>query len=171
MDQKNKLMNHEEWKLEADMQDQISELQNNFYEATNSATYIDYSESSIKLSEENLGAVDVSSGGSLRFNEGKPQFSHLSPSFVLEMMKTMTTSNKKYPYLNYTKKQNVRTASDSLMRHFLSFQDGADIDSESLCHHLAHVAVNAMIMFENLQDYGDEVDDRYAKYKAKVQND
>lgn len=114
---------------------------------------------------------DVSEGGSLRFNKGKPQFSHLSPHFIQEMMKVMTAANKKYPYLNYTKRQDVRTASDSLMRHFLSFQQGEDLDNESLCHHLAHVATNAMIIFQNLKDFGDEVDNRYEVELKKVQEE
>ena len=113
---------------------------------------------------------EVSSGGALRYNSGKPQFSHLSPDFIMEMMKGMTAANEKYPYLNYTKKQDVRTAADSLMRHFLKFQQGMDIDEELNTHHLALVAINAMIMFQNLQDFGDEVDNRYSKEKDNVQN-
>ena len=112
----------------------------------------------------------VSDGGSLRYNEGKPEFSHLSPQFIMEMMKTMTKSNEKYPYLNYAKAQDVKTASDSLMRHFLKFQLGDDLDEESGCHHLAHLAVNAMIIFQNLHDFGDKVDNRYDVAKKKVQN-
>lgn len=112
-----------------------------------------------------------SSGGSLRFNEGKPQFSHLSPHFIEEMMKVMTSANKKYPYLNYSKKQDVRTASDSLMRHFLAFQKGEDLDQESGQHHLAHVATNAMIIFQNLKDFGEEIDTRYEKELKKIQDE
>lgn len=115
--------------------------------------------------------VSVSEGGSLRYNKGKPEFSHLSPEFILEMMKTMTKSNEKYPYLNYTKKQDVKTASDSLMRHYLEFQLGNDLDNDTNCHHLAHLAVNAMIIFQNLKDYGEEVDNRYMKAKERVQNE
>lgn len=113
--------------------------------------------------------MEVSKGGALRYNKGKPQFSHLSPYFIMEMMKGMTAANQKYPYLNYTKKQDVRTAADSLMRHFLKFQQGMDVDEELNTHHLALVAINAMIMFQNLQDFGDEVDNRYSKAKDEVQ--
>lgn len=113
--------------------------------------------------------AEVSSGGALRYNKGKPQFSHLSPDFILEMMKGMTKANEKYAYLNYTKAQDVRTAADSLMRHFLKFQQGQDVDAELNTHHLALVAINAMIMYQNLLDFGDEVDNRYSKEKNKVQ--
>lgn len=115
--------------------------------------------------------AEKSSGGALRYNKGKPQFSHLSPDFIMEMMKGMTAANEKYSYLNYAMKQDVRTAADSLMRHFLKFQQGMDIDEELNTHHLALVAINAMIMFQNLQDFGDEVDNRYSKEKDRVQND
>lgn len=126
---------------------------------------VDFSDAIWKSSPE----VTVSSGGALRYNKGKPQFSHLSPDFILEMMKGMTKANEKYSYLNYTRKQDVRTAADSLMRHFLKFQQGMDIDEELNTHHLALVAINAMIMFQNLQDFGDEVDNRYSKEKERVQ--
>jgi len=130
---------------------------------------INFDESEIELVD--LGKkAEVSSGGALRYNKGKPQFSHLSPDFIMEMMKGMTAANEKYPYLNYTKAQDVRTAADSLMRHFLKFQQGMDIDEELNTHHLALVAINAMIMFQNLSDFGDEVDNRYSKEKDKVQN-
>ncbi len=114
---------------------------------------------------------EVSQGGSLRYNKGKPQFSNLSPHFILEMMKGMTAANDKYPYLNYTKKMDVRTASDSLMRHFLKFQQGHDIDEELGTHHMALVAINAMIIYQNLLDFGDKVDSRYQKEKERVQGE
>lgn len=127
-----------------------------------------FSEDQLQLVEEIEKATE-SEGGALRYNKGKPQFSHLSPDFILEMMKGMTKANEKYPYLNYAKAQDVRTAADSLMRHFLKFQQGDDIDQELDTHHLALVAVNAMIMYQNLMDFGDEVDNRYSKEKDKVQ--
>lgn len=130
-------------------------------------SYTSFWESELELVEE----ANVSSGGSLRYNKGKPEFSHLSPDFILEMMKGMTAANEKYSYLNYTMKQNVRTAADSLMRHFLKFQQGQDVDDELNTHHLALVAINAMIMYQNLLDFGDEVDNRYSKAKEKVQNE
>lgn len=133
------------------------------FEVTNE----NFSDLLLKSAEE---ALEISKGGALRYNSGKPQFSHLSPDFIMEMMKGMTAANEKYPYLNYTKRQDVRTASDSLMRHFLKFQQGLDIDEELDTHHLALVAINAMIIFQNLQDFGDEVDNRYEKEKSKVQN-
>lgn len=120
---------------------------------------------------EALADAEVSEGGSLRYNKGKPQFSHLSPDFILEMMTAMTKANEKYGYLNWTKSQEVRTASDSLMRHFLKFQQGADIDEELGVHHLALVAVNAMIIFQNLADFGDKVDNRFSKAKSEAQGE
>jgi hypothetical protein len=139
----------------------------------NNSSLLELSEDEVELvtlavAESNQEA-EVSSGGALRYNKGKSQFSHLSPDFIMEMMKGMTAANEKYPYLNYTKRQNVRTAADSLMRHFLKFQQGMDTDEELNTHHLALVAINAMIMYQNLQDFGDEVDDRYSKEKEKVQ--
>lgn len=111
----------------------------------------------------------VSEGGSLRYNKGKPEFSHLSPEFIKDMMGLMTKSADKYGYLNWTKAQDLRTASDSLMRHFLSFLEGQDLDEESQMSHLTHIAVNAMIMWQNYKDFGDEVDNRFNKSKQELE--
>lgn len=125
----------------------------------------------VTVGAEVTADAEVSSGGALRYNKGKPQFSHLSPDFIMEMMTAMTKANDKYGYLNWAKAQEVRTASDSLMRHFLKFQQGADVDEELGVHHLALVAVNAMIIFQNLQDFGDKVDNRFSKAKDEVQGE
>lgn len=114
--------------------------------------------------------VSVSGGGSLRYNKGKPEFSHLSPDFIMDMMGLMTKSAEKYSYLNWTSKQDLRTASDSLMRHLLKFLQGENIDDESLYSHLTHIAVNAMIMWQNHKDFGDEVDNRFNKSKEEINN-
>lgn len=114
--------------------------------------------------------VSVSSGGSLRYNTGKPEFSHLSPDFVLAMAELMTKSAEKYSRQNWLMKQDLRTASDSLFRHFQAFTSGQDNDvGGSEMSHLIHIAVNAMIMWENYRLYGNEVDNRFYKtIKGKV---
>lgn len=108
--------------------------------------------------------VEVSSGGSLRYNTGKPQFSHLSPDFIMEMANLMTKSAEKYSRQNWLRKQDIRTAADSLFRHYSAFMSGQDNDEGgSEMSHLLHIAVNAMIMWENYRMYGKEVDNRFYK--------
>lgn len=113
-----------------------------------------------KIDKEN---VSVSEGGSLRYNKGKPEFSHLSPKFILAMADLMTKSAEKYSRQNWLMKQDIRTASDSLFRHFTSFMSGEDNDNDSGKSHLLHLAVNAMIMWENYEQFGEEVDNRFYK--------
>lgn len=105
--------------------------------------------------------VSVSEGGSLRYNKGKPEFSHLSPDFIMDMMGLMTKSAEKYSFHNWRQKQDLRTASDSLMRHLMKFLQSEDIDDESGYSHLTHIAVNAMIMWQNYKEHGKEVDNRF----------
>jgi len=114
--------------------------------------------------------ASVSEGGSLRYNKGKPEFSHLSPDFIMGMTTLMTKSAEKYSRQNWICKQDLRTASDSLFRHFTSFISGQDNDEDgSEMSHLLHIAVNAMIMWENYKQFGDEVDNRFYKtMKEKV---
>ncbi len=116
------------------------------------------------VGHEDEGDAEVSSGGSLRYNTGKPQFSHLSPDFIMEMANLMTKSAEKYSRQNWLRKQDIRTAADSLFRHYSAFMSGQDNDEGgSEMSHLLHIAVNAMIMWENYRMYGKEVDNRFYK--------
>ena len=111
-----------------------------------------------------ISKTQINDGGSLRYNEGKPEFSHLSPQFILKMSELMTKSAEKYTRQNWLMKQDLRTASDSMFRHFTSFMSGQDNDEGgSEMSHLLHIAVNAMIMWENYEQYGEDVDNRFYK--------
>ena len=132
----------------------------------NSNRYSSYSKSSIanvntKPEAQNSPSesVHVSPNGSLRYNKGKPEMSHLNPQFLLDMANLMTASANKYGKFNYAKGQYYSTAYDSLQRHALQFMSGEDNDKESGYSHLTHIALNAMIMWCT-QQYYPELDDR-----------
>ena len=111
----------------------------------------------------------ISPTGSIRKNSGKPCMSHIEPSFLLEMAKVMTVSAEKYEKYNYAG-QYYSTAYDSMMRHIHAFMDGESIDKDGTeCSHLAHIAINAMIMYVSekyyVKDYP-ELDDRFKTLKG-----
>jgi Domain of unknown function (DUF5664) len=102
--------------------------------------------------------------GSLRFNTGKPQTNEIDPSFILGMGEVLTRSRSKYPAFNWQKDTPFSVPYDSAMRHLMAFQAGDDIDKESQCHHLLHVATNIMFLYYHYNNKS-ENDDRGFKNK------
>lgn len=68
----------------------------------------------------------------------------------------------KYETFNFLKGLSVLDNMDSLHRHLDKFidPDQSDIDEESGCHHLAHVAWNALVTLYFIKTRPD-LDDRY----------
>lgn len=116
---------------------------------------------------DKFGEVHESPNGSKRYNEGKPEFHHLSPEFLMEMMDLMTKSADKYGDLNWALGQKLTTPLNSMMRHYLYFSMCKDTDKESGKSHLLHIAANAMIAWYSLENYP-ELDDRFLKRLEKL---
>lgn len=107
-----------------------------------------------------LPSVEASSTGSLRFNTGKPQTSELSPKFLLDMGAVLEKSRAKYPRGNWAKGNDFSVPYDSMMRHILAWQSGEAIDPESGQSHLAHAALNLMMLHfyeENFPQFDDRI--------------
>ena len=84
--------------------------------------------------------------GSLRYNTGKPQTNEISPKFLLAMGQVLEKARAKYPRGNWEKGNSYSVPYDSLMRHLLAWQSGEATDSESGLSHLAHAALNLMML-------------------------
>ena len=110
-----------------------------------------------------FGKAQVSSTGSLRYNEGKPEMSQLDPNFIMELADLLTVSAKKYGKYNWALGQKYSTVLDSLDRHIHKFKIGEDLDTESKRSHLIHAAANIMILWNSWKKESDELDDRYFK--------
>lgn len=84
----------------------------------------------------------------LRFNEGKPQLSYvLSARYAVEgIAKVMEYGATKYDRDNWKAGLSAENCIDSLLRHLTKYLDGEEYDDESLCHHLDHVATNALFL-------------------------
>jgi hypothetical protein len=104
--------------------------------------------------------------GSLRYNSNKPQCNEISPKFLLDMGAVLEKSRAKYPRGNWEKGNNYSVPYDSLMRHLLSWQSGERYDSESGLSHLAHAALNLMMLHYYEENYP-EFDDRIFKKDKK----
>lgn len=105
--------------------------------------------------------VNKSKTGSLRYNDGKPEFSQLDPRFILALSDMMTKSAKKYGKYNWALGQEYHTPFDSCMRHLLKWSSGEDKDSESGMDHLMHAAANIMIMWTSCQKKDKDLDTRF----------
>ena len=81
-----------------------------------------------------------------RHNQGKPKISMISSEFLLELTKVLEYGAKKYSRDNWKKGLPYTEVIDSLTRHLLAFKDGEDIDDESKCLHLGHIAANTMFL-------------------------
>ena len=119
-----------------------------------------------KCQDEKKVEAQQSSTGSLRYNTGKPQLNEISPQFLLDMGKVLEKSRQKYPRGNWEKGNNYSVPFDSLMRHLLAWQSGESVDKESGESHLAHIALNLMMLHYYEMNYP-EFDDRIFKKKEK----
>lgn len=104
--------------------------------------------------------MSLSSTGSERKNEGKPQTHHIDPEFILGMAKVLTLGSKKYSSYNWAKGNNLTVPFDSAMRHLLAYMSGNNLDDETGESHLFHAAVNLMFMYYYERNYP-EMDDRF----------
>ena len=97
-----------------------------------------------------------------RYNKGKLRWRNF-PLFLLRpMIRVGEFGEKKYDTFNFLKGLPVNGIMDSMKRHLDKFEDPdkTDYDDESKCHHLAHVAWNALVAVYVLTNRP-ELDDRY----------
>ena len=97
-----------------------------------------------------------------RFNNGKRRWRNI-PRFLLSpLVDVGQFGEQKYDTFNFLKGLPVLDTLDSLERHLEKLSDPkmSDYDEESGCHHLAHVAWNALVALHNIETRKD-LDDRY----------
>lgn len=84
----------------------------------------------------------------------------VSSEFLIELAKVLEYGAKKYSKDNWKKGLPYTEVIDSLTRHLLAFKDGEDVDPESGCLHLGHVAANTMFLTYYLLKGDESLDDR-----------
>jgi hypothetical protein len=97
---------------------------------------------------------------SLRFNSSKVE-QHTLPSLgVIETCKVSMVGAAKYAPNNWRKPSNVSEYLNAMFRHLQKYQYGEDVDKETKCLHLAHIAWNTLALIEKTLTNSVE-DDRY----------
>ena len=96
-----------------------------------------------------------------RFNKGKLRYRNFPLFLIKPLIDVGQFGETKYGTYNFLKGLAVNDSLDSLKRHLEAVDDPRqdDIDPESSCHHLAHVAWNALVCLYMLT-YRKELDDR-----------
>jgi hypothetical protein len=100
-----------------------------------------------------------------KFDSGKVSFSDLPRLGLWETAKVMNYGRQKYAKFNYSGKVEVTRLTDALERHLNQYLTGIDID-ESKCHHVAHIAANALMLMDAIST-GQAIDNRNKVYKLK----
>ena len=96
----------------------------------------------------------------LRFDDGKNKLHLIPPDALWALGEVFTRGALKYADRNWEKGMPWSTVEGCMYRHFLKYQLGEDIDEETGCSHLAHVAWNAMVLLAYQLRGMDEFDDR-----------
>jgi len=95
----------------------------------------------------------------LRFNHGKLPFDEILPQFEEEIAKVMLYGQKKYGRFNWMKGAPISQFYGCIRRHLAAIYKGEDVDAESGCLHLGHIATNLMMLHYNML-HKPENDDR-----------
>lgn len=104
-----------------------------------------------------------------RYNTGKVRWRNFPLWLCRPLADVGTYGESKYETFNFLKGLSVADTMDCLYRHLEAVDNpgSQDNDAESKCHHLAHVAWNALVALQLIQSRP-ELDDRY-KTKLKEQ--
>ena len=88
----------------------------------------------------------------LRYNKGKPQLSYLldTPLANNELAKVFEEGAKKYERGNWKLGLENDKLMDSTLRHLQAYASGEEVDTETGCHHLAHVDWNVKVLLEQV---------------------
>lgn len=100
----------------------------------------------------------------LRFNTGKNMLDLVPHSLIENVGHVMTFGATKYAPNNWRKGMEWSKCIGSLKRHLNEFEHGVDIDPESGCSHMAHIATNAAFLLEYARTHP-ELDDRKQWWK------
>ena len=108
--------------------------------------------------DRNLPFEPTEPARSLRYNNGKPDFSLLPMSTLTEVVRVLEYGASKYERNNWLKPTSWDVSFACLMRHMSAWQDGEDDDPESGRSHLAHAACNILQMLHQLENHPEELE-------------
>jgi len=95
---------------------------------------------------------------SLRYNNGKPDYSLIPMAAMKEAAHVLEYGATKYAIDNWMKPTNWRVSYACLMRHMSAWQSGEDLDPESGRNHLGHAMCNILQMLYMLENHPEELE-------------
>ena len=84
----------------------------------------------------------------LKYDQGKPRYSLVPPHALEAVAQVLTFGAEKYEANSWQNIEDQDRYLDALIRHVEALRKGETHDDESGLQHMAHVAVNAMFLFE-----------------------
>lgn len=91
-------------------------------------------------------AAVAGDGGGLRYNDGKVQLELIPPEWTWALGVVLTRGAIKYATRNWERGMKWSYCVGCIGRHLVKFLCGERYDLETGCHHLAHVAWNALAL-------------------------
>ena len=94
-----------------------------------------------------IGDVNSTEKGSgARYNDNKPDLSLIPLCTLEDEARVWSYGAQKYAKDNWKKGQAWSIPLASMLRHLAAWQNGEDVDKESLLPHLAHIACNLRML-------------------------
>lgn len=88
----------------------------------------------------------IKSNGASHKSEGKPAINIIDPGFLIDIAKVMSMGEAKYGKANWMGGGSYESWVASALRHIEAFNRGENLDQESGLPHLAHAAVNCLMI-------------------------
>lgn len=79
--------------------------------------------------------------------EGKLRHSLLIDEFIEEMTRVREFGAEKYEDWDWLRGRDWSDYADAIKRHLIAWSNGEPCADDSGCHHMAHIAVNAMFLY------------------------
>lgn len=99
----------------------------------------------------------------LRYNNGKDRYDLLEPYAIQQLVKVFSRGAEKYEPYNWEKGMKWSSVLASLKRHVAAFEQGKDLDDETLLPHMAHAAWNALALVSYMK-IAPQYDDRRFRF-------
>jgi len=112
----------------------------------------------VQYNGKTIGASLAAEERSLRYNNGKPDYSLIPLSAMKEAAHVLEYGATKYAIDNWMKPTNWRVSYACLMRHMSAWQSGEDLDPESQRNHLGHAMCNILQMLYMLENHPEELE-------------
>ncbi len=95
---------------------------------------------------------------SLRYNNGKPDYSLIPLASMKEAAKVLEYGATKYARDNWMRPTHWSVSFACLQRHLAAWQSGEDLDPESQRNHLGHAMCNILQLLHMLENYPEELE-------------